>query len=80
MTEEPTYQWEQAYVTAILETDNTKLQERIDSANAGILARVKELKMDHGGTPEERLALENAIRGLNLLKKERLGDTSGGGL
>ena len=33
--------------------------------------------MDHGGTPEEREALNSAIRGLKLLAKERTGEPEG---
>ena len=80
MMEEPKYAWTQAYVTAILETDNAKMHERIHTADTRVRARLSELSMDHSGTPEEREALDSAIRGLNALRQERIGDTSGGSL
>jgi len=71
------YPWEETYVAAILETDDAQLAGRILAADAKIQARLEELNLDHGGTPAEREALSAALRGLDLLKKERVGDASG---
>ena len=66
------YPWEEAYVAAILETDTMKLPERIGAAQGMIRARMDELNMDHGGLPAEQEAISAAIRGLELLERERL--------
>jgi hypothetical protein len=66
------YAWENDYVAAILETDNERLAARIAAAESTMLARVDELNMDHGGTPEERESLTTALAGLHKLRIERL--------
>ena len=65
------YEWEHDYITAILETDNEKLPERLVAANATINTRIVE--MDSGGTLEERQSLTTARAGLHKLRIERLG-------
>jgi IS5 family transposase len=64
------YVWEEAYRAALGETDDKKLQEHIHAAKAAIDDRLHELQMDHGGRPEERLAITAALDGLNLLRRE----------
>ena len=71
------YPWQETYFAAILETENSRLPKRIDAAQTSIRARVEELSMDHGGTPEEREALNSSIQGLKLLAKERIGEPEG---
>jgi len=68
-----TYDWERAYIDAILETDDEKLTKRIDAAEAKLLARINELNNDHGGNPEELEALVTAMGGLHKMRIERLG-------
>jgi hypothetical protein len=46
----------------------------IAEAQSTISARVDQLNMDHGGTPEERTYLATALAGLHTLKRERLGE------
>jgi hypothetical protein len=65
--------WETSYVSAILETDNTKLQERISQANLIIAARLEEMLANESGTSDERTAILDALNGLRKLKDERLG-------
>jgi hypothetical protein len=65
--------WETSYVSAILETDNTKLQERISQANLIIAARLEEMLANESGTSDERTAILDALNGLRKLKEERLG-------
>lgn len=69
-----TYQWQNAYLEAVLEVDTSKLAQRIAAAEDAIDARTTELKQDHQGTPEERAAIEDALNGLRILRKERLYD------
>ena len=62
------YSWQGSYQAALLETDWTKMQERIQTAESGIHKRRLELSQDHGGTQEEREALVNAMSGLGVLR------------
>ena|ERR1700687_4169630 len=50
------YNWHEIYKTALLETDWTKMQERIQAAESATDERQRVLSADHGGTPEERQA------------------------
>ncbi len=64
------YVWEESYKAAILETDDKKLPNRLHAAKGAIDVRLQEMQMDHGGTPEERQALTDALAGLNVLRGE----------
>src|SRR6476661_1779968 len=48
------YSWQESYQAALLETDWTKMQERIQTAESEIHKRRLVLTQDHGGTQEER--------------------------
>ena len=65
------YGWQHCYEAAILETDRSRLPNLIKAAQAAIDARVEQLHADHEGTPEERLALSDALAGLSVLRRER---------
>jgi hypothetical protein len=56
--------------TALLETDWTKKQERVQAAESAMDERQRVLSPGHGGTPEERQSLADAISGLKLLRRE----------
>jgi hypothetical protein len=62
------YGWQRSYQAALLETDWTKMQERIQTAESEIHQRRLALSQDHSGTPEERKALVNAISSLRVLR------------
>jgi hypothetical protein len=64
------YPWGRSYKLAILETDRSRLAERIQSAERAIMARLQELNNDHGGTAEEQTAIRDALSGLRMLQKE----------
>jgi hypothetical protein len=64
------YVWEEPYEAAVLETDDKKLPNRLHAAKAAIDKRLQEMQMDHGGTPEERRAISDALAGLNVLRRE----------
>ncbi len=64
------YAWQETYQAAIIETDDGKLPNRLQVAKAAIDNRLHELQLDHGGNPEERLAISDALAGLNVLRKE----------
>ena len=62
------YSWQESYQAALLETDWTKVQERVQTAESEIHQRRLVLSQDHGGTDEERAALVNAMSGLRVLR------------
>jgi hypothetical protein len=64
------YGWQELYATALLETDWSKIEEHIEVAEHAIRARLHEFAMNHGGTPEENQAIEDALHGLDVLRKE----------
>jgi uncharacterized protein YecA (UPF0149 family) len=68
MTE--TYKWHEVYKAAVLETDWTKMEERIQAAEAALHERKNEFALNHGGTPEENQAIEDALRGLGILRDD----------
>ena len=64
------YGWNEPYRAAILETDDAKLPHRLKTAKAAIDARLHQLQSHHGGTPEERQAISDALAGLMGLRRE----------
>ena len=68
---ESNYPWQKVYEAAITETKFEKLQILVREAKSAIDARLRELQMDHGGTPGEREAITDALVGLNVLAVER---------
>lgn len=65
-----TYSWQESYIAAVLETDWTKMHERIQAAESAIDERQRILSLDHGGTEEERQAIHNSINGLKGLRSD----------
>jgi len=64
------YDWRRFYEEAVVETDLRRLPVLIRAAHAAIDARVEELKHHHKASPEERQALEDALAGLGVLRRE----------
>jgi hypothetical protein len=64
------YVWEEMYKAALVETDIGKLPTRVQAAKAAIDNRLHELQLGHGGLPEERLAMSDALAGLIILRRE----------
>jgi len=64
------YKWFEPYKAALLETDWSKMPERIQAAEAALSQRERELDLDHGGTPEENQAIADAMRGLTALRND----------
>jgi hypothetical protein len=60
------YSWQKSYQAALLETDWTKMQERVQRAESEIHQRRLVLSQDHCGTDEERTALVNAMSSLRV--------------
>ena len=64
------YGWQELYAAALLETDWSKIEGKIQAAENGIRTRLDEFSMNHGGTPEENQAIQDALNGLDILRKE----------
>jgi hypothetical protein len=64
------YVWYDFYKAVIVETDWTKMQDRIQSAESKINDRKLVLSEDHGGTREERQAIANALNAIATLRTE----------
>src|SRR5579864_9248999 len=68
------YVWYESYKAVVLETDWTKMHDRIQSAECKIQDRQRELSrelsQDHGGTPQERQAIAKALDGMRTLRTE----------
>ena len=64
------FDWHGSYKAAVLETDWTRILQRIDEAESTMAKRKRRLSLDHGGTPEERHALAAALSGLKALREE----------
>jgi hypothetical protein len=65
-----TQSWYESYKAAILETDWTALPQRLRSAELDILERQRILSLDHGGTPEERQSIADALRGISQVRTD----------
>jgi hypothetical protein len=65
-----TNDWDEFYRDAILETDWTKIEEKLQAAEREIRERQRVLSLDHGGTAEERQRIANAIHVITNLKIE----------
>jgi hypothetical protein len=62
--------WQEIYESALLETDWLTIEEKIQLAENGIRARLHEFSINHGGTRDENQAIEDALNGLDILRKE----------
>lgn len=62
------FDWHGSYRAALLETDWTRIVQRIREAESAIADRKHALSLDHGGTPDERQAIADALSGLNVLR------------
>jgi hypothetical protein len=65
-----TPKWYEIYKVALLETDWSKMEERIRAAEAAISERKREFDLNHGGDPDENRAIVDAIHSLSVLKTE----------
>ena len=62
--------WRELYEAAVIETDVKQMESRIQAARTAIDTRLHDLQMDHGGSPEERHVLDDALAGLKVLERE----------
>jgi hypothetical protein len=65
-----TYKWHELYNAAVLETNWTQIESRIQAAEAAISGRLQEFGLDHGGTPEENQAIVDALDRLKRLRSD----------
>jgi hypothetical protein len=65
----PDYTWQEPYEAAVLETDDRELAKRLPVVKARIDTRLQELQMDPQVTREERQAISDALKGLDLLRE-----------
>lgn len=65
-----TPEWYELYKAALLETDWSKIDDRIRTAEAAIQVRKREFDLNHGGTADENRAILDALRSLNVLSAE----------
>jgi len=64
------HQWEQLYHKAVLETDWSIMEERIQAAEAGIKERLHEFSLNQVETSEENRAIADALSGLRSLRSD----------
>ena len=62
--------WQTLYIGVMTETDKTRIPQKLNDAEAAIFDRLQALSSEKNC--EERTALDDAIRGLRVLKRERL--------
>jgi hypothetical protein len=63
-------EWEKLYQTAILGTDWSEIEERIEAVDSAISARLHEFSLNHGGTPEENQRIQDALHGISVPRRE----------
>lgn len=64
------YDWEKLYHKAVLETDWSRIEERIEETESAMQRRLHEFSLNHGGTPEENKAIARALDRLEILRTE----------
>jgi hypothetical protein len=68
----PNENWVSVYQSALTELEDIKMSGRIKAAQMAILARVEKLHGLPDLHPEERQAIEDALRGLRFLEREEV--------
>jgi hypothetical protein len=63
-------QWQELYRAAVLETNWSRMTERIHAAESAITERLREFSARHGGTAEENQAIVDALNRLNTLRSD----------
>lgn len=62
--------WQELCSVAVLESDWSRIEERIDAAESAIKGRLLEFSLNHGGTPQENQAILDAVNKLSTLRAE----------
>jgi hypothetical protein len=63
------FAWQGKYTEALLELDREKLPLRIEIAEKAIFQRIEELKQNKADSADELWAINDALRGLQVLAK-----------
>jgi hypothetical protein len=63
-------EWEDLYHIAVLETNVSKMEERIEVAESAMHAPLHQLSLHHGGTLEEHRAIAGALNRIDILRSE----------
>ena len=61
--------WIDVYKTALLETNWSIIEERIQAADSAINARLHELSLNHVGSPNKIKRIEDALHGLSVRRE-----------
>ena len=64
--------WQHEYRAAMTDVDRDKLKERVEAAEAAIYRRLQHLSQNSDDFAE-RQVIEDALRGLRVLKRDELG-------
>jgi len=66
--------WQKAYQAALLELDPKELLERVHAAQTAIFTRLQELAQSPNSPDQkaERRAIEDALSGLRVMKRDKL--------
>jgi hypothetical protein len=65
-----TYKWHEFYNAAVLETDWSQMDARIQAAERALKERLYQFSLNHGGTPEENQAIVDCLNNLNILRAD----------
>jgi hypothetical protein len=68
----PYPQWQNEYQAALVELDREKLPERVAAAEASLYKRLQQIPQG-SDDQAERQAIEDALAGLRILKRDSLG-------
>ena len=68
--------WYEIYKVALLETDWSRMEERIQAAEAAIRERKREFDLNHGGSLDENRAIVDAITASMFSRPKRLSGRS----
>jgi hypothetical protein len=66
----PSYVWEELFHAAMVGTDLKAMPNRIQAAKFAIDTRLHEMQRGQGDASDERQAITDALRGLNILRRE----------
>jgi hypothetical protein len=69
--------WQKPYLEALIAPDTSTLQQAIAAAEAAILARLELISQNIEQHRAERVAIEDALTSLRVLKKETQGPAAG---
>jgi hypothetical protein len=68
----PYAEWQNEYAAALVELDREKLSQRVEAAETSIYKRLQQISQS-SDDQTERQAIEDAVAGLRILKRDSLG-------